>query len=64
MTQFVWLNESIKSNKQLAGPRGSYKRPIKFNVDRSTTILNPEKKYLISVEFFHLHKVRLRRLYI
>nr|CAI9421346.1 penton [Cafeteriavirus-dependent mavirus]CAI9421404.1 penton [Cafeteriavirus-dependent mavirus] len=59
MKQYIWLNETIKSNKQLAGPRGSYKRPVSVDIFRSSTILDPDKNYLLIVEEFHLHKIRL-----
>ena len=47
MKQYIWLNETIKSNKQLAGPRGSYKRPVSVDIFRSSTILDPDKNYLL-----------------
>ncbi|CAK6624545.1 penton [Cafeteriavirus-dependent mavirus] len=59
MKSFIYLNEGVRGSKETAGIKGSYKQQIKINVNKSSNILDMDKKYLVSVEHFKIEKVRM-----
>lgn len=60
MQNYTYLNETFISNQEIAGIKGANKENVIFNIERQNNILdNAEKDYLLSVEMFHLHAVRI-----
>ena len=59
MPTYTYLNETVISNSELAGVKGSNNSRVLFKIERQDYILDQYKTYNLSVEMFHLHKVRI-----